>query len=238
MPRWQPRRRSPMPTHVACVMDGNGRWALRRNMRRIEGHAAGERAFLETVQCAVELKISWLTLFAFSTENWNRSVDELDAIMQHNLSLLDKHGDSLNRQGVRVRFLGYDDIRIPVALTDKMQYVQKSTADNSGITLTIAFNYGGRREIVEMVKTHIRSGASFRALKDDTLSRLTQFPDMPDVDLLIRTAGEQRLSNFMLLRAAYAELIFLDVPWPDFRSNDFHAAVLEYGRRDRRFGRR
>ena len=228
-----PRR---VPAHIACVMDGNGRWAQKRGLERTEGHAAGEEALLDTVEGAVDLGLKWLTVYAFSTENWKRPLDEVRYLMNFNEELLLRRRDELHERGVRMRFIGRRDRRVPKRLIRRMDEATELTARNKGMTLTIAFNYGGRAEIVDAVRRLVESGVSASKVTEQAIHRELYDPEMPDPDLVIRTSGEFRISNFLLWELAYSELIFTEVLWPDFRREHLFEAVREFQRRDRRFG--
>jgi undecaprenyl diphosphate synthase len=225
-----------LPRHIACIMDGNGRWAEAKGMSRIDGHAAGERAILEFLDTALECGIPWISLFAFSTENWLRPAPEVAFLMEFNRRVIDRHTERFNSLGVRVRYMGGDDHRIPRSLWSQMRGIETLTAGNERITLTMAFNHGGRAELVEAVRRIISTRMSSLDVSEQLISQSLQYPDMPDPDLVIRTAGEYRLSNFALWRCAYAELIFTRTLWPDFSRQDFHTALGEYCRRKRTFG--
>ncbi len=227
---------SQVPGHVACVMDGNGRWAERRGLKRTDGHAAGEEALFDAVHGALELGIEWLTVYAFSTENWRRPVDEVRYLMRFNESLLLRRVDELDDLGVRVRFVGRRDWRVPKRLIDRMDSSIDKTAGNSELTLTIAFNYGGRAEIVDSVRRLVAEGAGPDDITEAAISRHLYDPEMPEVDLMVRTSGEFRISNFLLWELAYSELVFVDTLWPDFRRQHLADAVAEFQRRTRRFG--
>jgi undecaprenyl diphosphate synthase len=227
---------SRIPRHVAAVMDGNGRWAQRRGLKRTEGHAAGEEALFDTVEGALELGIDWLTVYAFSTENWRRPRDEVRYLMGFNESLLVRRRDELDERGVRIRFVGRRDWRVPKRLLRRMDESIELTRDNRTLTLTIAFNYGGRAEIVDAVRALVAEGVPADKISERTIARRLYDPEMPDPDLVVRTSGEYRLSNFLLWEAAYSELVFTDVLWPDFRREHLFAAVREFQERDRRFG--
>jgi undecaprenyl diphosphate synthase len=229
-----PRR---IPRHVACVMDGNGRWATRRGLPRTEGHRAGEEALLDAAKGAVELGISWFTVYAFSTENWRRPHDEVRFLLSVIADdLLTKRRDELHEIGVRIRFSGRRDWRVPKWILRRMDETVELTAKNRAMTLTVAFNYGGRAEIVDAVRALVAAGAKPHQIDERALRRNLYLPDMPDPDLFIRTSGEYRISNFLLWEIAYSELVFLDVLWPDFRREHLAEAVREYQRRERRFG--
>jgi undecaprenyl diphosphate synthase len=231
---------SRVPAHVAIVMDGNGRWAQRRGLKRTEGHAAGEEALFDAVEGALEIGLRWMTVYAFSTENWRRPLDEVRFLMRFNESLLLRRRDDLHQRGVRVRFIGRRGGRVPRRVLRHIEDTEALTRRNRRMTLTFAFNYGGRAELVDAVRS-IASEVSARRLKADTIDDRTikrhlYAPDMPDPDVLVRTSGEYRTSNFLLWEAAYSELVFTDVLWPDFRRGDLFAAVREYQQRERRFG--
>lgn len=224
------------PRHVACIMDGNGRWAIQKGLSRIEGHAAGEKAITATVDAAIEEGIDWLTLFAFSTENWRRPKAEVDFLMEFNHRLIAKYGDEYHGRGLRLRYLGRDDEQVPPRLREEMREIQERTRTNSALTLTFAFNYGGRAELVDVIRLLLERGGAPDEVDESTVAAHLQFPDAPDPDLIVRTSGEYRLSNFMLWGAAYAELVFLDVLWPDFRASHFRKALEIFRERRRRFG--
>ena len=224
---------SRVPAHVACVMDGNGRWATSRGLKRTEGHAAGEAALFDAVEGALELGVKWLTVYAFSTENWRRPTDEVRFLMSFNESLLVRRSHELNEMGVRIRFIGRRDWRVPRRLMRRMDESIALTRDNTTMTLTIAFNYGGRAELVDAVKQLVAAGVD---PSETAIERFLYDPEMPPVDLFVRTSGELRTSNFMMWQAAYAELVFVDTYWPDFRAGHMADAVREFQHRERRFG--
>lgn len=217
-------------------MDGNGRWAQRRGLKRTEGHAAGEEALLDTVEGALEIGVQWLTVYAFSTENWRRPADEVRYLMGFNESLLMRRRDELNEKGVRIRFIGRRDWRVPKRLLRRIDEAVELTAANRTMTLTVAFNYGGRAEIVDAVRSLVAEGVPADRIDEKAIARRLYDPSMPDPDLVIRTSGEYRTSNFLMWESAYSELVFTDVLWPDFRRSDLFAAVAEFQDRDRRFG--
>jgi undecaprenyl diphosphate synthase len=225
-----------LPVHVACVMDGNGRWAQKRGLPRTEGHAAGEEALFDTVEGALELGLGWLTVYAFSTENWKRPTDEVRYLMQFNESLLLRRREELHERGVRIRFAGRRDWRVPRRLLRRMDESEAMTATNRTLTLTIAFNYGGRAEIVDAVRALVAAGVPAGKIDERAIRRHLYDPTMPDPDLMVRTSGEHRISNFLLWELAYSELVFTDVLWPDFRREHLVEAIREFQRRDRRFG--
>ncbi len=226
----------PLPAHVACVMDGNGRWAARRGLPRTEGHAAGEAALLDAVEGALDLGIPWITMYAFSTENWRRPADEVRYLMGFNESLLLRRRDELHDKGVRIRFAGRRDWRVPKRVLRRMDESISLTADNRRCTLTMSFNYGGRAEIVNAVKRMVDEGIPADKINERTLRSHLYYPDQPDPDLVIRTSGEHRISNFLLWQLAYSELVFDDVLWPDFRRGHLFAAVRDFQQRQRRYG--
>ena len=225
-----------IPHHIACVMDGNGRWAERRGLARTDGHAAGEEALFDAVEGARLMGVKWLTAWAFSTENWRRPPDEVRFLMGFNESLLVRRRDELNAKNVRVRFIGRRDWRVPRRVLKRMDETVELTRNNTGMTLTMAFNYGGRAEIVDAVKSMIEAGVLAGKVTEKRLRDHLYAPDMPEPDVVVRTSGEYRLSNFMLWELAYSELVFTDVLWPDFRREHLFDAVREYQGRDRRFG--
>ena len=228
--------RNRVPVHVACVMDGNGRWAKNRGLRRTEGHAAGEEALFDTVHGALDVGLEWLTVYAFSTENWKRPADEVRFLMGFNESLLLRRRDELHDLDVRVRVVGRRDWRVPRRLLRHIDESVEMTRKNQRLTLTLAFNYGGRAEIIDAVKAMIDAGIPAGKVSEKTLRQHLYDPEMPDPDLVVRTSGEYRISNFLLWELAYSELVFTDVLWPDFRREDLFEAIREFQRRDRRFG--
>jgi undecaprenyl diphosphate synthase len=218
-------------------MDGNGRWASQRGLPRTEGHAAGEEALLDTVNGALDLGIAWLTMFAFSTENWRRPRDEVRYLMGFNESLLMRRRDELHDKGVRIRFAGRRDWRVPRRVLKRMDESVALTEANRRMTLTMAFNYGGRAEIVDAVRALVDEGVTSARIDERAIRSHLYYPEQPDPDLVIRTSGEYRISNFLLWQLAYSELVFTDVLWPDFRRQQLFEAVAQYQGRERRFGR-
>ena len=214
-------------------MDGNGRWAEQRNLVRTDGHAAGEQALVDTVDACLELGIKWLTVYAFSTENWRRPVSEVRYLMNFNEQLLLRRRDELNEKGVRIKFVGRRDWRIPRKLLRSIEETEALTAGNDVLTLSMAFNYGSRAELVDAVKALIADG--LEPTEENIASKLYD-PSMPEVDLWVRTSGEHRISNFLLWQSAYAEFVFVDAFWPDFGRAEVREAVMEFQRRNRRFG--
>ena len=225
-----------VPVHVAAVMDGNGRWAKRRGLKRTEGHAAGEEALLDATYGCLDLGVRWFTVYAFSTENWRRPADEVRYLMNFNESLLLRRRDELHEQNVRMRFIGRRDRRVPRRVIRRMDEALELTENNTRMTLTIAFNYGGRAEIVDAVRRIVDSGIESSKITEKTIARHLYDPEMPDPDLMIRTSGEHRISNYLLWELAYSELVFPDVLWPDFRREHLFDAVRQYQERTRRFG--
>ena len=227
-----------VPRHVAIVMDGNGRWANQRGLPRNAGHEAGEQALFDTVEGALELGIADLTVFAFSTENWRRSRDEVRFLLGFNESLLLRRKDELHERGVRVRFIGRRGRPVPRRLIRLIEETETLTAGDTRMTLRIAFNYGGQAELVDAASRAAADHLAGRLAKidEDALRTRLYDPEMPPVDLFVRTSGEQRLSNFLLWQAAYAELLFVDTLWPDFDRTELARCVRRYRDRDRRFG--
>jgi undecaprenyl diphosphate synthase len=225
-----------IPVHIACVMDGNGRWAAKRGLPRTAGHTEGETALLDVLEGALELGVQWFSVYAFSTENWRRPVEEVRFLMNFNESLLLRRRDELHAKGVRIRFVGRPSWRIPKRVQQGMDEAVALTRRNRRLTLTIAFNYGGRAEIVDAVRALVAEGVTPDRVDERAIARHLYDPQMPDPDLMIRTSGETRISNFLLWELAYSELLFSEVLWPDFRREHLFEAVREYQRRDRRFG--
>ena len=225
-----------IPRHIACVMDGNGRWAQARGLPRTEGHRAGEHSLFEVVDASLEIGVEWLTVYAFSTENWRRPRDEVRFLINFNEEILVRRRDELNERGVRIRFVGRRDWRVPKRLIRRMDEASELTKQNRKLTFTIAFNYGGRAEIVDAVRRIAASGVAPEKITETTIARNLYDPEMPDPDLVIRTSGEYRISNFLLWELAYSELVFTDTPWPEFQRQEFFAAIREFQDRDRRFG--
>jgi undecaprenyl diphosphate synthase len=228
--------RSKVPAHVACVMDGNGRWAAQRGLPRTEGHIAGEEALFNVVNGALEIGLKWLTVYAFSTENWRRPPDEVRFLMNFNETLLSRRRDDLHRRGVRIRFAGRHDRRVPRRVQRAMDEATALTEGDRTMTLTLAFNYGGRAEIIDAVRDLVADGVSPNKVNERAIASRLYWPDMPDPDLVVRTSGEYRISNFLLWELAYSELVFSELLWPDFRSANLYEAVIEYQRRTRRYG--
>lgn len=228
-----------IPEHVALVMDGNGRWANGRGLTRIEGHKAGEAALLDVVAGAIQLGIKHLSVYAFSTENWKRSPDEVRFLMGYNRDVLHRRRDQLNAWGVKIRWAGRRP-RLWRSVIDELQVAERLTAANSTLTLTMCINYGGRNEITDAVRAiadEVKAGRlKPTGISEKTIQKHLYAPDLPDVDLFVRSSGEQRTSNFMLWQSAYAEMVFLDQLWPDFTRTDLWEAVTIFASRNRRFG--
>jgi undecaprenyl diphosphate synthase len=226
---------APVPRHVAMIMDGNGRWAARRDLPRVAGHERGTENIRRITQAAAELGVEYLTLWAFSTENWRRPADEIAGIMRILSEAIEREVDELDRQGAQLRHIGSLDGLSP-HLRDAVLAAIERTRHNNRLVLTLAFNYGGRQEIVAAVRDIVASGVLPEAIDDASISAHLFTAGMPDPDLIIRTSGELRMSNFLLWQSAFAELYFTPVLWPDFGPEDLRAAVLEFGQRERRFG--
>ncbi|MBW3536457.1 MAG: di-trans,poly-cis-decaprenylcistransferase [Actinobacteria bacterium] len=217
-------------------MDGNGRWAARKGLPRTDGHAAGEEAIFDTVEGALELGIRHLTLYAFSTENWRRPPDEVRYLMGFNEGILVRRRDELNDRGVRVLFSGRRDWRVPRRLLRRMDETLELTRSNKTMDLVIAFNYGGRAEIIDAVRQLVDDLVPASKIDERALRKRLYNPEVPDPDLVVRTSGESRISNFLLWEIAYSELIFTETLWPDFRRENLFDAVREFQARERRFG--
>ena len=218
-------------------MDGNGRWAERRGLPVAAGHREGTRALRRTVEAAIEAGVASLAVYAFSTENWSRPADEVDDLMEIFGETIERELPDLAKQGVRTRFIGRRD-RAPRDLQEQMAALEAETATNDRLSLWIAFDYGGRAEIVDAARRALADGVAPADLDEEALAARLYAPDLPDPDLLIRTSGELRLSNFLLWQVAYAELVFVDTLWPDFGAADLRQALDDYATRRRRFGGR
>nr|WP_221203407.1 isoprenyl transferase [Modestobacter versicolor] len=228
-----------VPHHVAIVMDGNGRWAKQRGLPRTAGHEAGEASLFDCVEGAIELGIGAISAYAFSTENWRRSPEEVRFLMGFNRDVIRRRRDEMHELGVRVRWAGRRP-RLWRSVIKELEIAEELTRDNDVLTLTMCVNYGGRAEIADAAAAIAREVAAGRIKPDkvteETVARFLDEPDMPDVDLFVRSSGENRTSNFLLWQAAYAELVFLDTLWPDFDRRHLWQAVEEYASRQRRFG--
>jgi undecaprenyl diphosphate synthase len=228
-----------VPEHVAVVMDGNGRWANQRGLTRVEGHRAGEAALLDVVAGAIQAGVKHLSVYAFSTENWRRSPDEVRFLMGFNREVLHRRRDQLNAWGVRIRWAGRKP-RLWSSVIKELQFAERMTAQNEVMTLTMCVNYGGRVELADAVRgiaAEVKAGRlSPSGISEKTIARHLYTPEMPDVDLFVRSSGEQRTSNFLLWQSAYAEMVFLDTLWPDFSRVELWQAITTYAQRNRRFG--
>ncbi len=229
-----------VPRHVAVVMDGNGRWANARGLPRTAGHAAGEASLIDVVAGAIEIGVTHVSAYAFSTENWSRSPDEVRFLMGFSRDVLRRRRDELDSWGVRVRWAGRRR-RLWRSVINELEEAERRTVDNDVCTLTMCVNYGGRAEIADAAKAIAQDVAAGRVRADKVdekmLARYLDEPELPDVDLFLRSSGEQRISNFMLWQSAYAEMVFLDEPWPDVDRRHLWRAVETYARRDRRYGK-
>jgi undecaprenyl diphosphate synthase len=228
-----------VPRHVAIVMDGNGRWAKERDLPRTRGHEEGESSLFDVVEGAIELGVKWVSAYAFSTENWKRSPEEVRFLMGFNRDVIRRRRDEMHDLGVRVRWAGRRP-KLWRSVISELEEAEELTRDNKVLTLTMCVNYGGRAEIVDAARAlalDVAAGKVDPAKVDErTLTRYLDEPDMPDVDLFLRTSGEQRTSNFLLWQSAYAEMVFLDALWPDVDRRDLWRAVEIYAARDRRYG--
>lgn len=228
-----------VPEHVAIVMDGNGRWANARGLTRIEGHRAGEASLLDVVAGALQIGVKYLTVYAFSTENWARSPEEVRFLMGFNREVLHRRRDQLNEWGVRIRWAGRSP-RLWSSVVKELQFAERLTAANDKLTLTMCVNYGGRNELTDAVRALAEQVAAGKlkpsGVTERSIRKHLYVPELPDVDLFLRSSGEQRTSNFLLWQSAYAELVFLDTLWPDFRRAHLWQAIQAYAARSRRFG--
>lgn len=228
-----------LPQHIALVMDGNGRWAQQRGMKRTEGHKRGEQVLDTMVDTCLELGIPYLSAYAFSTENWRRSPEEVRFLMNFNRHVLRTRRDSLNERGVKIKWVGRRS-RLWRSVIKELQEAEELTKNNTRMTLAMCINYGGRAEIVDAARAFAEDVANGtikpHQLTENSLRGYLNDPDMPDVDLFLRPSGEQRTSNFLLWQSAYAEMVFQDKLFPDYTPEDLYDAVYEYAQRDRRFG--
>lgn len=228
-----------LPQHIALVMDGNGRWAQQRGMKRTEGHKRGEQVLDTMVDTCLELGIPYLSAYAFSTENWRRSPEEVRFLMNFNRHVLRTRRDSLNERGVKIKWVGRRS-RLWRSVIKELQEAEELTKNNTRMTLAMCINYGGRAEIVDAARAFAEDVANGTVkphqLTENSLRGYLNDPNMPDVDLFLRPSGEQRTSNFLLWQSAYAEMVFQDKLFPDYTPEDLYDAIYEYAQRDRRFG--
>lgn len=224
---------NPIPQHIAIIMDGNGRWAKQRHLPRLAGHNAGAKAVERTLEAAKKRGIKYITLYAFSTENWARPKEEINGLMTLLEETLDRYTKDAAKHGVKLLVSG-EKQPLPPNLIKKIEYAVSSTKDNTKITLNLALNYGGRQEIIQAVNRAIKDGK--QSLQPEDLQQYLYQPHLPEPELLIRTSGEERLSNFLLWQAAYSEFYFTSVLWPDFNEKEFDKALEAYQKRVRRFG--
>lgn len=225
-----------IPVHVGIIMDGNGRWAQARGLPRIAGHQAGTENLRRILRATVEFGIRILTIYAFSTENWERPQEEVEGLMNIMERMVDRELPELHREGVQIRHLGRME-RVPERLQEKIRYALDLTRNNQRLILNVAFNYGGRAEIVDAVRRIIRDGIPAEQVDEALIARYLYTAGLPDPDLIIRTSGEMRVSNFLIWQGAYAEYYVTPVYWPDFDKDEYYKALTEYARRERRFGR-
>lgn len=235
MARSKARLPDQVPQHIAIIMDGNGRWARARGLPRLAGHRAGTENLRRIIEACVEFGVKYLTIYAFSTENWGRPEDEVSGLMGIFEEVFDRELAELHRQGARLQHIGRLD-GIPASLRQKVLKGMETTKDNHRLVLNVAFNYGGRDEIVQAVKALVQEGVKSEDVTEELISAHLYTRGIPDPDLVIRTSGEQRVSNFLIWQAAYAEWVFPDTFWPDFGRDELLAAIQEYGRRERRYG--
>lgn len=235
----QPDATAALPRHVAIIMDGNGRWAAARGLSRIEGHKKGAEAAQRAVEAARELGIRYITLFGFSSENWNRPVTEVEGLMALLRYYLKKETDALHKSGARLRVIG-DRSRLPKDIVEMIEQAESVTHANEGLTVVIALSYGGRQDIVFAAREVAKAAAAGKiapdAINEDVFASYLMTADIPDPDLMIRTSGESRISNFLLWQLAYAEMFFTNTLWPDFSRVDMEAALTCYASRERRYG--
>jgi undecaprenyl diphosphate synthase len=225
-----------MPQHVAIIMDGNGRWALKRGLPRLAGHKAGTENLRRIIKACVEFGVGYLTIYAFSTENWGRPREEVIGLMRILEDVIDKELNELNEQGVQIRHLGRLDQLAP-ALQEKVMDAVETTKQNTTLVLNVAFNYGGRDEIVNAIQQMLRDGIKPETVTPELVNQYLYTAGVPDPDLIIRTSGELRISNFLIWQAAYSEWYVTPTYWPDFGKEEFRKALDEFANRDRRYGK-
>jgi undecaprenyl diphosphate synthase len=235
-PKLDPKQ---IPNHVAVVMDGNGRWAKQRGLPRTAGHAAGEAALLDMVHGAIEIGVKELSAYAFSTENWRRSPEEVKFLMEFNRQVLRKRRDEMNELGVKIRWVGREQ-RLWSGVLKELKKAQELTKKNTVLTLNMCVNYGGRAEMLDaaiaIAKDAVKKKIKPNSLSEKSINKYLYAPQMSEVDLFLRSSGEQRTSNFLMWQSAYAEMVFLDVLWPDADRRTLWRAIEIYAERDRRFG--
>ena len=228
-----------IPAHVAVIMDGNGRWAAERNLPRTAGHEKGEAALFDLVEGAIEVGVKYVSAYAFSTENWKRSPDEVRFLMGFNRDVIRRRRDEMHAMGVKVKWAGRRP-RLWASVIRELEVAEELTRFNDVLTLTMCVNYGGRAEIADAAQSLAREVAAGRLrperVDEQAMGRALYVPDLPDVDMVLRTSGEQRISNFMVWQSAYAEMVFMDVLWPDVTRATLYEAIDVYARRDRRYG--
>ncbi len=224
-----------VPTHVAIIMDGNGRWAKKRGLPRLAGHRAGTENLREIIKACVEFGVHYLTIYAFSTENWGRPADEVDGLMHILEDVIDKELKELHQQGVKLVHIGRLE-RLEPSLQEKVKRSIELTKNNNKLTVCIAWNYGGRDEIVCAIKRIIEEGVKPEEINDEVVSQHLFTAGIPDPDLIIRTSGEMRISNFLIWQSAYSEWFVTSILWPDFKREEFKKALIEFGQRERRYG--
>ncbi len=225
-----------LPTHISIIMDGNGRWAKKRGLPRYEGHREGAKTLEKIINFTSDIGIQWLSVFAFSTENWNRPEEEVNFIMSLLVEYIDKKIDKLLEKNIKLKFLGRR-YNLPEKLIKTMERGEDLTKESTGMNLVVAINYSGRAEIIDAVKKILKEGIKETDINEENFHKFFYIPEMPEPDLLIRTSGELRISNYMLWELAYTELYFTEVLWPDFDENEFLKALYSYQFRERRFGR-
>ena len=230
-----------IPRHVALIMDGNGRWAAQHNQTRLEGHREGAQSVRAVLRAAAAIQIEYITIYAFSTENWKRSPEEVAGLMQLLIESLNAYEEELHENGIRLQMMG-DKGALPSLVRKRVERAIEATAQYDKHTLTLALNYGGRAEIAQAARQlaeQVQDGSlSLESIDEDAISAHLYQPDLPDPDLLIRTSGEFRLSNFMLWQLSYTEMYVTDTCWPEFKEEQFYEAIQSYNQRDRRFGAR
>jgi undecaprenyl diphosphate synthase len=238
MPKKTPAEEFPrIPTHIAIIMDGNGRWAEKRHLPHLAGHRSGTENLRQIIKACVEFGVKYLTIYAFSTENWRRPADEVNGLMQILAEAIEKELDELHKQGTQLRHIGRLE-QLNLALRQKVQSAMQLTKNNQRLILTIAWNYGGRDEIIYAIENILKEGLKPAQLNEHVIDQHLFTADLPDPDLVIRTSGEMRTSNFLLWQTAYSEWYFTPVLWPDFNKEELSKAIIDYGKRERRFGGR